>query len=64
MTDATSFSLRSIEYAPMPLTYPAQHHRNPLSGPGFEELGIAGEPAPFCGTLARDEDQVARTDES
>jgi hypothetical protein len=51
MTDATSFSLRSIEYTPRLLTYPAQHHRNPLSGLGFEELSIAGEPGPFCGTL-------------
>jgi integrase len=31
-TDSTIFSLRSNEYAFIFLPYPAQHHRNPLSG--------------------------------
>jgi hypothetical protein len=31
LTDATIFSLRSIEYAPSASDfYPARHHRNPL----------------------------------
>src|SRR5918911_3257563 len=29
-SDSMIFVLRFIEYAPMLLTYPAQHHRNPL----------------------------------
>jgi hypothetical protein len=51
MTDATIFSLRYIEYDLMLLGYPAQHHCIPLSGLGFEELSIPGEPGPFRGTL-------------
>jgi hypothetical protein len=51
MTDATIFSLRSIEYDLMLLGYPAQHHCIPLSSLGFEELSIAGESGPFRGTL-------------
>jgi hypothetical protein len=39
MTDATIFSLRSIEYTPMLLTYPAQHHRNPLLKPILAPAG-------------------------
>ncbi len=41
-TDATIFTLRSIEYALMILPYPVHHHRNPLYIGGLTTLILGG----------------------